>query len=95
VISLLPIANAAKTPIFSYADKPVKSGAVAGIAANDTKLGAMLAESVVDVVVRGKPISQVPVKMDPNPKLTINEGMMRSLGLQFPESVLKTATILR
>jgi putative ABC transport system substrate-binding protein len=95
VINLLPIANASKTPIFSYADKPVKSGAVAGIAADDTKLGGMLAESGVDVIVYGKPVSKVPVMMDPNPMLTINEGMMRSLGLQFPESVLKTATILK
>jgi putative tryptophan/tyrosine transport system substrate-binding protein len=95
LVNILPIANESKTPIFSYADKPVKSGAVAGIAANDTKLGAMLAESVVDVVVNGKPISKVPVKMDPDPNLTVNEGMMRSLGLQFPESVLKGATALK
>jgi putative tryptophan/tyrosine transport system substrate-binding protein len=95
VVSLLPIVNATKTPIFSYADKPVKSGAVAGIAADDTKLGAMLAESVVDVIVNRKPIAKVPVKMDPNPKLSINEGMMRSLGLQFPDNILKNATVLR
>jgi len=93
--NLLPITNTTKTPWFSYADHPVKAGAVAGIAADDVKLGGMLAESVVDVLVRNKPISQVPVKMDPEPKVTINEGMMRSLGLHFPEAILKGATILR
>ncbi|MBI4961674.1 MAG: hypothetical protein HY913_00200 [Desulfomonile tiedjei] len=95
ITSLLPIFNATKTPMFSFADKPVKSGAVAGIAADDFKLGAMLAESVVDVLIKGKPISQVPVKMDPQPKLTINEAMMTGLGLKFPDEILKAATVLR
>ncbi len=95
VTSLLTITNPNKTPIFSYADKPVKSGALAGIAADDLKLGGLLAESVVDVIIKNKPISQVPVKLDPQPKLTINEGMMKSLGFNFPETILKEATIIR
>ncbi len=95
VTSLLTITNPNRTPIFSYADKPVKSGAVAGIAADDLKLGGMLAESVVDVIVKNKLISQVPVKIDPKPKLTINEGMTRSLGLKFPDTLLKEATIIQ
>jgi putative tryptophan/tyrosine transport system substrate-binding protein len=93
--SLLAITNAEKIPMFSYADKPVTLGAVAGMAADDAKLGMMLAESVVDVVVKGKPISQVPVKMDPNPKITVNEIMMKSLGLQFPDAILKEAILIK
>jgi putative tryptophan/tyrosine transport system substrate-binding protein len=93
--SLLTVTNPARIPMFSFADLPVKAGAVAGIAADDLKLGAMLAQSVVDVVVHGKPISQVPVKMDPAPKLTVNEGMMRGLGLEFPEAILQEAVIVR
>jgi putative tryptophan/tyrosine transport system substrate-binding protein len=93
--SLLMVTNPARIPMFSFADLPVKAGAVAGIAADDLKLGSMLAQSVVDVVIHGKPISQVPVKMDPAPKLTVNEGMMRGLGLQFPEAILKEAVIFR
>ncbi len=95
VTSLLTITNPNKIPIFSYADKPVKSGAMAGIAADDLKLGGLLAESVVDVIVKNKQISQTPVKLDPQPKLTINEGMMKSLGFNFPETILKEATIIR
>jgi putative tryptophan/tyrosine transport system substrate-binding protein len=95
IVNLLPIANSSKTPMFSYADKPVKSGAVAGVAADDTKLGAMLAESVVDVVVKGKAISSVPVKMDPDPKITINENMMRGLDLKFPDEILQKAQMVR
>jgi len=95
VVSLLPIATPMGIPIFSYADRPVKAGAVAGIAADDRKLGAMLAESVVDVLLKGKPVSQVPVKTDTTPQLTINEPMMQSLGLKFPEAVMKNAAIVR
>lgn len=94
VVNLLPVANASRTPMFAYADKPVKAGAVAGVAADDVKLGGMLAESVMDVVVKGKPVSQVPVKTDPNPRILINKGMMNSLGLKFPDAVLKEATFV-
>ncbi len=93
--NLMPILNPMKIPMFSFADAPVASGAVAGIAADDLKLGGLLAESVVDVVVKGKPISQVPVKMDTDPKIHINGAMMKSLGLNFPETILKKAQIIQ
>lgn len=95
ITNLLPILNQTKTPTFSYADAPVKAGAVAGVAADDIKLGGFLAESVVDVVIKGKPISLVPVKTDPDPRISINESMMRSLGLKFPDAILKGAEIVR
>jgi len=95
ITNLLPILNQAKTPTFSFAEAPVKAGAVAGVAADDIKLGGFLAESVVDVVINRKTISQVPVKTDPNPRISINESMMRSLGLKFPEGILKGAEIVR
>ena len=95
IVNLLPILNPAKIPTFSFAEEPVKAGAVAGVAADDAKLGKFLAESVVDVVVKGKPVSQVPVKTDPDPRITINETMMNSLGLKFPDAVLKKAELVR
>jgi ABC-type uncharacterized transport system substrate-binding protein len=55
VVNLLPILNSAKMPTFSFAEEPVKAGAVAGVAADDAKLGRFLAESVVDVVVKESP----------------------------------------
>jgi len=95
LVNLLPIVNPAKVPTFSYADAPVKAGAVAGMAADDAKLGGFLAESVVDVVVKGKPVAQVPVKTDPDPRISINEAMMNSLGLKFPDALLKKAELVR
>ena len=95
VTNLLPILHPTKTPMFSFADAPVRSGAVAGVAADDIKLGGFLAESVVDVLIKGRPISQVPVKMDPDPKISINEPMMKSLGLNFPDAILKKAELIQ
>jgi putative tryptophan/tyrosine transport system substrate-binding protein len=95
IVNLLPVLNPAKIPTFSFAEEPVKAGAVAGVAADDAKLGKFLAESVVEVVVKGKPVSQVPVKTDPDPRITINETMMNSLGLKFPDSLLKKAELVR
>jgi putative ABC transport system substrate-binding protein len=95
VSNLLSVLNSTKTPMFSYADAPVRSAAVAGIAADDIKLGGLLAESVVDVLIKGKPISQVPVKMDLDPKICINEAMMKGLGLKFPDAILKRAELVR
>jgi putative tryptophan/tyrosine transport system substrate-binding protein len=94
-VSLLQISNPAKTPLFSYADTPVKSGAVAGLAADDFKLGSMLADSVFDVVVKGKLVSQVPVKMDPDPRISINDSIVRTLGLKFPDTIMKGADIVK
>jgi putative tryptophan/tyrosine transport system substrate-binding protein len=71
----------------------VQKGVVAGIAANDKKLGTMLAESVVDVLVKGRPTAKLPVKIDPEPIVNINQAMMQSPGLKFPEATLKKATI--
>ncbi len=95
IVNLLPILKVTKTPTFSFADAPVKSGAVAGVAADDIKLGEFLAESVVDVVIGRKPISQVPVKMDLNPRISINQSMMKDLGLKFPEEIMKDAEIIK
>ncbi len=95
VVALLPVANTTNTPMFAFAEKPVKSGAVVGMVADDVKLGSMLADSVVDVVINRKPVSKVPVKTDPDPKILINQAMMQSLGLKFSEEVLKKAELVK
>ncbi len=94
-VSLLAVSNTTKTPIFAYADKAVKSGAVAGLAADDEKLGAMLADSVIEVVINDIPVSNVPVKMDDDPKLLINEPMMKSMGLNFPTELVQKAQMIK
>jgi putative ABC transport system substrate-binding protein len=80
VTNILAVANPKRIPIFSYAERPVKVGATAGLFADDAKLGRMLADSVVDVVVRGKAVKEVPVKTDNEPRLVVNQAMAQSVG---------------
>jgi putative ABC transport system substrate-binding protein len=94
-VNLLAISNTTKTPLFSYADKAVRSGAVAGLSADDRKLGTMLADSVIAVVVNGTPVSEVPVKMDEDPKLLVNQAMVKALGLTFPKQIMDKALIIK
>lgn len=93
--ALLVHTNPAKKPIVSYSEKPVNFAAVAALASRDQYLGAMLAQSVVDVVVKGKPVSQVPVKMDPDPQLIVNVKMMNALGLEFPSDLMAKAKLIK
>jgi len=94
-VAVLTVANPTNTPIFAFAEKPVKAGAVVGMVADDVKLGSMLADSVIDVVINRKPVSTVPVKTDPEPKIMINQAMMQSLGLKFPREALERATLIQ
>ena len=94
-VNLVTEANKTKTPIFSYAEKPVAMGAVAGLVVRDEYLGERLAESVVDVVLRGMPVSQVPVKTDPEPLILVNKEMKSMLGLTFPEEIMKKAKLVK
>ena len=68
--------------------------ALCGVVADDVKLGGMLAESVVDVLVKGKAIKDVPVKTDPKPRLVINIATAKRLGLEISFEILETAKII-
>jgi putative tryptophan/tyrosine transport system substrate-binding protein len=84
-----------KTPIFAYSDRPVHNGAVAALVARNDVLGNMLAESVVDVVVKGMPVAKVPVKTDPDPEIVINEATMKALEISFSPAVMAKAKTVR
>jgi putative tryptophan/tyrosine transport system substrate-binding protein len=86
---------ASKTPVFSYFSDCAKKGAVADLFIDQIKQGQMLADSVSEVMLKGRPVSQVPVKLERNPTLVINESSMRLLGLKFPDTILKEAQIVQ
>lgn len=94
LMSILGIANPSKKPVFSYANHRTEKGATAELAANDEKLGKMLAESVVEIVVKGTPISKVPVKLDTDPMIIVNRSMVSALGLTIPEAVLRRGKVV-
>lgn len=79
---------------FSYSSKPVNDGALCGFAADNVKLGVLLAESLADIVVNGKAISQVPVKFDTKPQLFINAATAEKFGIEIPYEILKAAKII-
>ena len=82
-------------PVYSYAAKGVDLGALGGVIADDEKLGAMMADSLVDVLVNGKAISKTPIKTDPEPTIMVNETTMKKLGLRIPTEILSVAEIVQ
>lgn len=82
------------TPLFSYAENGVLKGAAGGVIADDHKLGRMLAESLVDVIINGKEISEVPIKRDPEPVLMINMAAIDRYGLAVPAMLLSIAELV-
>lgn len=89
------IATAVKTPVVSYTEKPVMDGALCGLVADDVKLGGMLAESVVNVLLNGKTIQQTPVKIDSKPQLLINIDSAKRLALEIPFELLENAKLIQ
>lgn len=85
---------AGKTPVFSYSSKPVTAGALGGFVADDVKLGYMLAQSLVDVIINGKPIKEIPVKVDPKPKFYVNAKTAQKIGAEIPFEILESATVI-
>lgn len=84
-----------KKPVYSYAAKGIDLGALGGVIADDDKLGAMMADSLVDVLVKGKAISNTPIKTDPEPTIMVNETTMKKLGLRIPTEILSVAEIVQ
>jgi putative ABC transport system substrate-binding protein len=86
---------AGKTPCFAYSEKPIKNGALGGYVADDEALGKMLAASVIEVLVKGRAIKDVPVKFDPQPVFYLNGNTYKKLGLEIPPNVLGAAKIIQ
>ncbi len=83
---------AGKTPVMSYSRKPIGKGALGGLVSDDAKLGALLAESVCAVLIDGKRVADIPVKIDPEPRFLIDGRRLDELGMTLPESLLAIAS---
>lgn len=82
-------------PVFSYQSTPVQHGALGEFAANEDTLIGLLAESIIDVLVNGKAVQDVPIKFDPNPQFSLNETTAKRLQINVPYNILKYATIVQ
>ncbi|MFQ5974126.1 MAG: ABC transporter substrate binding protein, partial [Alphaproteobacteria bacterium] len=85
---------AGQKPVFSLAEKPIYNGAVGGVLSDDIKLGRWLADAVVAVVVNGKQIKDIPIRIDDEPTLYINMTAARRAGLDIPISILSVAKVI-
>jgi len=85
---------AGDVPVFAFTGTPVEQGVLAGYVADDEKLGRMLADAVVEVLVEGTPVADVPVGTDDTPLLYVNMTTAQRLGIEIPFQMLSTATII-
>jgi putative ABC transport system substrate-binding protein len=85
---------AGDVPVFAFNAGPVEQGALAGYVADDHKLGRMLADAVVEVLIEGTPIADVAVGTDESPLLYVNMSTAQRLGIEIPFQMLSTATII-
>jgi putative tryptophan/tyrosine transport system substrate-binding protein len=88
------VSAANQTPVVAYSKNPVIKRALCGFVADDEKLGYLLAKSLVEVLVEGKAIDSVPVKVDGEPKFFLNAKTAEKLGIEVPFSILDAATII-
>lgn len=87
---------AGKTPVASYAEAPLtRKQALIGLVPNDIKLGRMLADSIIEVVVQGKAISSVPVKTDPEPRIMLCPEKMDAWNVNVPSRIVKMAELVK
>jgi putative ABC transport system substrate-binding protein len=88
--------NSGGKPVISYTEEPILAGnAVCGLVPSDEKLGRMLADSVMEVLLKGKKVAEVPVKTDPEPKLVICVTRLKQHGMTVPEDLMKNAILVK
>jgi len=87
---------AGKTPLVSYAEKPIKQGAaLCGLVPDDVKLGRLLADSVVEAVAGGTDPGKIAVKTDPEPRFLVSQTYMDKIGVEIPADLKATVEIVR
>jgi len=88
------VAAAESTPIFTYARGPVFEGALGGFVVDDQKLGALLAQSIQEVLILGSDPSKVAIKTDKEPVILFNGTMLKKHNINIPQSLKKRARII-
>ena len=89
--ALVGVGNQAKVPIVGGSTSFVKSGAVASLGFDYYQVGIQTAD-YVEAVLKGKPISEIPVSFAKGSDLFLNQKAADALGITIPESMLKRAS---
>lgn len=85
---------AGKIPVMALNEGAVSKGALAGLVADLSELGSMLADTIVEVVVKGKAPGDIPIKLDATPTLVLNMKTAAALGIQVPLNILNAAKVI-
>jgi len=80
---------------FSYNISLVESGMLAGMSADNYKLGRVLAGSIISVLFGGKRIGDIPIITDLDPLIAINISTAEKLGITIPIHILKVAEVYK
>lgn len=90
-----PAALAQKMPTFGAAELAVRSGgALVGLVSRYQSIGQLAAAKAVDILVRGKPASSLPVETLKRFSLIVNMTVARSLGVYPPIEMLNYAEVI-
>ncbi len=83
-------------PVVSYSDKPIEQhAALCGLAADNSKLGQMLADSAIALLNDGKKVSEVPVKFDPEPQFLVCPALVERYKVELPEALKAKAVFVK
>lgn len=92
--AMLPVAG--EKPVVSYSDKPIEQhAALCGLAADNSKLGQMLADSAIALINEGKKVSEVPVKFDPEPQFLVCPALLERYKVELPEALKAKAVFVK
>lgn len=91
--SVVAASKVAKVPVYSSVDTMVEEGSVASISQSQYQLGVETANQVLQLL-KGKAVSDIPVKVVDDGKPLINRKVAEELGITIPPRLLKTATVI-
>ncbi|WP_415720977.1 ABC transporter substrate-binding protein [Photobacterium ganghwense] len=88
---LVNAGNQNNTPVIGASTTYIESGALAALGFDYYQVGIQTAD-YVDAILKGKKVSELPVKVARGSDLALNQKAADKLGITFPASVLERAT---
>jgi putative ABC transport system substrate-binding protein len=87
---IYPVLSAQGIPIFGARSEDLKGGVFAFYGGQDSLMGRQAAR-IADKVLKGTPPTHIPVETPTDLKLTINQAVVKAIGLKLPEDALGLA----
>jgi PAS domain S-box-containing protein len=76
---------------FSYSEQGVEKGALAGLVADDQKLGQLLGQMLIAHLIDGVSIKELPIHTDPEPRLRLNYDVLNRFESKVPFAIRSLA----